>query len=462
MRMVYSVAAVLAWAGVAMAGAPAVVPATGPATRRVVTPFTPVPAQVPAAVPATRPAAATAAAASAPAVPGDAFSQDLLKRLNSTDAAQKGAAQKQLAAIAGYWQQPEMLKRMAEATADAELKTLLQDRYDKLMAKQAVLDITNLPPISLSVSNATLPQLAAALNEALNTTKFQTTGASAAMGYTLDVRKKPFWEVFVALCQQQTINMTSMAGAAGTGNIRLMPGGTGQRRYAIDGPAIAYVSSINLQRSISLQTPNGEGPVQASLNVQMTMCVDPRITVVRYQGFTVVSATDDAGHNLARPGGGTTSYMSVSTPFTQSIMLLPPDNLGKSIALTCETRIVAQAGEITGAIEDVQGNLNKPVTLGNRSFRVAAFSAPAGGAISMQISSTTVAAQPGVPATRVTYNLYDSAGKAVWTGAVAGAGSMSMNVAAGASTGPYKLEIRAPDKTVDIPVHFELKDIPFP
>ena len=65
-------------------------------------------------------------------------------------------AQKQLAIIAGYWQQPDILQKMSDATADKEIKALIEQRLNDLKAQQAEKEITNLPPISLRVSNATL------------------------------------------------------------------------------------------------------------------------------------------------------------------------------------------------------------------------------------------------------------------------------------------------------------------
>jgi hypothetical protein len=409
-----------------------------------------------AAPPATAATIAVTATTTATA-PQDPFTQDLLSRLNSADPAQRDAARKQLGVIANLWQQPEILKQMSEATTDKEIQALIEQRLNELKAKQAQVDLMHLPPISLNVSGATLPQLATALNDALNPPlKIMSVGSANLGNWTLDVKDKPFWDVFAALTQQQALSFSS-----GGTQLRLMRSGTAIRRYALDGPAIAYVNSINYSRSVALQTPTGERPSPASLSVTVIVAADPRVRVTRFQNLSLLSATDDAGNTLARPGMNSGSYINTTAnQINQSLSLTPPENLGKTLSLTLESRIMAQATDLMTSISDVQNNVDKPVTLGGRTFRVARFDAPAGGAIQLQITATTVQPQPGGTTPRVTYQLTDGTGRSVWS--ATSAGSLSAGIGSGAAAGPYKLEIRMPDKTIELPLHFELKDIPLP
>lgn len=402
-----------------------------------------------------RPAVATTGAAS---VPLDPFARDLLSRLNSADPAQREAAKKELADIAKVWQQADLLRQMAEVTGDKDMQGLIDQRLNELKAKQALADVMHLPPISLNVTGANLAQLATALNEALNPEVKLTATRSAAGNWTLEAKDKPFWEVFVALTQQRPLSFNGSAG-----QIILMPNGTAIRRYALDGPAIAYVSSINYSRNMALQRPHGEEEASpASLTVIVTVAVDPRVRVNRIQDLALIAGTDDAGNTLVRPGqGGGGSIGTTSNEIGQSYSLTVPDNPGKTMTLVCEGRLVVQATEATTTIHDVQNSLDKPVTLGGRTFRVTRLDAAGGGPLQMQITATINQPRPtaGTLTENVRYSLKDGGGRSVWSGA--GAGSISV-VGGNGAAGPYDLEIHVPDKTVEIPVHFELKDVPLP
>jgi hypothetical protein len=421
----------------------------------------PVPAQpgpAPAsATPAQTVPAATTTAATTPA-PGDPFAQDLLSRLNSADPAVRDAAKKELATIADLWQQPEILRQMNSITSDKDIQELIEQRLNDLKAKQAQWDLTHLPPISLTVNGANLTDLVTALNDALNPTVKLTAPRTTIGNWTLDVKDKPFWEVFALLSQQRPLSF-----GGGAGQLTLMPSGYAIRQYATDGPAIAYVSSVNYSRTIALQTAAGERPSPASLSVMITVAVDPRLRVNRFQSPSLVAATDDAGHSLVRPGSGGGGYSTGSNQLSTSFSLQPPDNLGKTMSLTCETRLVVQATERSTTISDIQSNLNKPIAVGGRTIRVSRFE-ETGSSIQFQFNATLD--QPRIGPTgdanaSITYVVIDGSGRTVWSGS--SPSSIGGGIGLGAATsGPYKLEIHVPDKTIEVPVHLELKDVPLP
>lgn len=400
--------------------------------------------------PATTPAAT---------MPQDPFTKDLLARLNSSNAAQRDAAQKQLAAIAEFWQQAELLQKMQDATPDPELKAVIQERLNDLKVKQMALDIMHLPPISLRVSGVSVNELATALNDALHgPVGFMTVNArGGAMmnggAYTLDVKDKPFWDVYVALSQQQPLSISSSV----TG-MRLMNGGTAIRRYALDGPAIAYVTDINYQRTTSLQTPNGDSQVATSMSAQITFGIDPRIRVARLNSPRLTSAVDNAGNSLANRGsGGSFSSMS-GNMLNFAVQLQPTPTMGKSVTLTLEGSVTAVASDTTGTLKDLEANNGQTLTVAGRSFVLTRFTVT-GNIIGISLSST--GAQPGgMNAARPTATVYDGAGKQIWSYSLMGGVGSSIQV--GNSVGPYRLEIRVPDKTVDIPVKLVLKDVPLP
>src|SRR5438045_2434155 len=81
---------------------------------------------------------------------------------------------------------------------------------------------------------ASVPDLSLALNEALHAPSACVhpagRGGVGAGIYTLEVKDKPFWEVFFALSQQQPLTISST-----TTGMRLLNGGIRVQRYAVDG-----------------------------------------------------------------------------------------------------------------------------------------------------------------------------------------------------------------------------------
>jgi len=388
-------------------------------------------------------------------VPMDTFTKDLLDRLNSTDAARRDAAQKQLANIANVWQQPEILNKMLEQTTNPELKAAIQDRLDDIKSKQMQVDIQHLPNISLSVNGANLPELSTAFNAALHSSNpFLTTGIPTGNGsFTLDAKEKPFWEIWIALTQQQPLNISSSP----TG-LRLMNGGSAIRRYAIDGPAMAYVNNINYQRNTNLQTQNGDPVSGSSMSAQVVVGVDPRIRVARMQ-FLTTTAVDDNGRNLTPRTGGSSFSGTNTLFFNNTIQFQPDENFGKAMNMTIEARMSAVASEKIGTIKDLENNPNGSVTVAGKTISITRFQVN-GNSISLQVNSN-VNNPGGDAAMRASVILLDSTGKAVWSFQLAG-GGVGTTVQAAGSTGPYRLEAHIPDKTIDIPLKFELKDVPLP
>jgi hypothetical protein len=413
------------------------------------------------------------ATATAPAAPLDPYTQDLLNRLNSTNPAQREAAQKQLASIAGLMQTPEILTRLQDVTTDQELKDFFSQRITQLKAKEEEKRITNMPRMALNVSNASLTQLVSELNTALNAPiKFEGMnsggsirafrgGAVVADGgptWTLDVKDKPFWEIFVALQEQQPLDIQNYGNPA----IRLSSGGIrGQRHYAIDGPAIVYATGINYQRSVSFPTPPNAGQ-PANLYVQLMTVADPRIRVTRMQQPTAVKAMDDEGRNLANPNQGGGYQNNQSNIFTWSLNLNPPERLAKTVTVSFDSSVTTTVGDTLVAINDLQKNANKPVTFANRTARITNLSGDATTNINMQLNVQPAGDTGGVDYNySIPFSVSDSTGRTLYSSSIS-TGGTGIGFSTTNSQPPYKLEFRVPGRNVDIPVHFELKDLPLP
>jgi hypothetical protein len=387
--------------------------------------------------------------------PADPCSQELLSRLHSGDAGQREQARKQLEQISHVWETPELLQKMQAGTDNAELKEAIEDRLNEIKAHQMQLDIMHLPPITLNVNNASLEELTTALNEALHApnTFMSAVGRGGFGGggrYTLEAKEKPFWEVWAALSQQQPLTLqTSTTGT------RLASGGMRIQRYGVDGPTMAYVGDITFQRTIDLQAAGGEGPSSTSMTAQVTFAVDPRVRVAQMISPTVTRAVDSEGNSLLFEGGSSRFGGAVTNLITFTLPLKPPSKPGLTMSMTLEGRVSAVATEALGTLKDLENNNGAALTVAGRTFTMQRFTIN-GNTISLSLNST--GAQPGNVRAQAT--ILDGAGNAIWSYALTGGVGSSIPV--GNSTGPYKLEMRVPDKMVDIPVKMELKDVPLP
>ena len=331
-------------------------------------------------------------------------------------------------------------------TAIAPLTTKATAPAPKITQEQ--IDPRQMPPITLSVRDASLPLVASTLNNALHTTaKIQAPGTSGQ--YTLDMKEKPFWEVLMALHQQGPFVI------AYTPTGMRLTTGSGIKRYAIDGPVIAFAEAVNYRRATTTPSARGNPPVSAALSMAITIAVDPRVKVSQYQTPRVISAVDDQGHNLAPSGATRSTLISSSNQVNQTLLLAPVENMGKTFSVVFESGITAVSQDKVIVIHDLQNNLNLSVAVGNRNIRIARFDV-VNGTISYQFISTPPTA--GNEPLRVDYALIDGTGKSLLSNS--GTGSFSGNLMGTNSRGPFNLELRAPDKTVDFPVRFEMKDIP--
>jgi hypothetical protein len=389
--------------------------------------------------------------ASAPAL--DPWLADLQKRLRSTDAGEREAAQKQLAAMAGIWQQPEMLEKMAEATSDLELKNQFLQRAELVRNRRAEKDAMNLPPISLSVKNAGFPELGDALNSALDTDIFKSNLNSGMSGsYTLDVKNKPFWEMFELLQQQQGFALQNNNGGWSFYN-----NGPGIRNYAVDGPALLWPMNGSLRRTVNVQTTE---PPQTNFSLTLGLIVDPRITVARISNFRVARAADELGHDLLRPGQNNNNMYVQSNISNVGASLLSVEGMGKQVALACDMRLGIGAAFAEAAQDDIQKNLNKDIVIGNRTVRISGLSIQPN-SMNVQVNVQTQGGQAGEQPSVIQYRLIDANGKVAWS--YSSPGSFGQGSSPNTTTtSPYRLMLRTATKVEDINLHFELKNVPLP
>jgi len=417
--------------------------------------------QTPVATPAT-PATATAQA-SAPAIPLDPYTKDLLTRLNSTDAAQREAAEKQLANIAGLMQQPEALKKLQEVTTDPDLKEFFVQRQAQIRAHEEERRLSNLPNITLKLSNASLAQTAAELNKAMGNPPMSfvvENNGDQSTFYTIDVKDKPFWEVFAQLQESGGFEIQNYGGNQPP---RLYPNNNRyQRKYIVNGPVMAVATGINYQRNVSFQ---GNNSVSSNLNVNFTFYVDPRIRSTRFKNPTNVKLTDDQGQSIPNNNNGGGYNTGQSNMYSQGIYIQPPPTLPKSITVSFDAGVTTTVGDTKVTVDDITKNNDKVLTLGNRTLRivnVTGLDQPGRNNAMVQMEVQAINDGSGMDYnSRIPFSIIDANNKVLLSSSF-NYGGMNFNFNTNNSQGPYKLEVSSPGRNFDIPVHFEFKDLQMP
>ena len=127
----------------------------------------------------------------------------LLKNRASPDYATRNAAQAQLENLP--LDQYDTLKQRAAGENDPEVKAGLQAALEAMTRTKFLLS----SPLSIDVRNATLADVAQALNKALNANLI---AASESDGerFTLSARQRPFWEIISQVAEQTPLRFSDL------------------------------------------------------------------------------------------------------------------------------------------------------------------------------------------------------------------------------------------------------------
>jgi len=334
-----------------------------------------------------------------------------------------------------------------------------------------------LPPISLSVNNASLAEVVQALNTALNMPGALIAQNSGNTGqtYTLEVKNRPFWEVIQVLNAQNpfTISNTTVSsgssvaiggttggfggttGSGTTSHISLNPSPESLRLARISGPIIVFPRTMSYSKTGTGIA--GAAPTPGRYMMNAYAIVDPRITVAAFEGITITEVVDEAGRTRNAPSSinissSNTNFMSIPMQWTEN------DTPSKTISLKAEVRFSAQtqSTEVTATVEDAQTKNGDLITLGDRRVRLARFNVN-GSTLQVELAPET----PGPLNSPVSYTITDATGKSILSVNNRPLNSVSAASIANA-TGPYRLALRAPDHTQTFAIPFEFRNLPLP
>ena len=315
--------------------------------------------------------------------------------------------------------------------------------------------LNNPPPISLSVTNATLDTVTEALRKSLiPSCKLQANNSQSDRKFTLDAKNVPFWDIFKSLAAQNPMEIVP-ANDAGTTGLVLNGSGAGVYRFERNGPAILYPISIVYAKSSSGQA-NPADHVAATYNFELGAAVDPRINVTRCAPVDVLSAVDEQGRKLALPAvSAATNYMDAPTNgWNTSVDFPAPEPPAKRATFKCQIRFAVQLPELTATVEDATQKTGQIVTLGERRLRLVRCAVQAN-QLSVQIAPET----PEPQSPPIFCTVIDANGRSISLPTQA---DTAHNIPLTSFVAPYRLVFRAPERTRDVTLPFELKDVPLP
>lgn len=395
-------------------------------------------------------------AASRPAMEA-AQLQAIVTALGSESFAERERAQKELGK-AGM-KDREALKALAEAATDAEVKARLLNRYEQIEEDAAL----NPPPISIDVKDASLAEVAAALNKAMGE-RMSAAGAGfttvdngpGGSTYTLKAVDEPFWDVFMKLSKQGEIQVQPYQG------LQLIRSNTGIRRGVVSGPFCVYAQSLSYQRTVDLQKDVGEELQPASLMLSYGVAIDPRVQLIAYTTPVLSSVMDDAGNELLKAGftagGNRVSSLRRQWSFPTSIPLEIVPGGKKIVSAKGVMRGTVMVSQQEIEVADLEKQGNTPIEIRGRKVTFTKFELK-DGRVAMSAAS-----DPGVRGAdgqveRTGMTLVDAKGRTVYTGSLQGGFSGTFG---GQFTGPIKAVLTVPTKVKEVEVPFELKDLPLP
>ncbi|HVT79353.1 MAG TPA: hypothetical protein VHM90_01745, partial [Phycisphaerae bacterium] len=232
------------------------------------------------------------------------------------------------------------------------------DPFDQLLKEP--------PPISVSVQNVNLRQAIDALNKSMGLEIPITYGGGGQDNklVTLEMKDKPFWDVFEALEAQAPFEVQDGRG------MRVVQYGQGIRTFERHGPVMVYATQFSYVRSNSGQMPPGNSQ-PGRMQMTLMTAIDPRVHVIRHAMVNILAGEDDLGQAISPPqnmsggGGGETNC------WQQTLTWPAPEKMGKKLTkLELVVQYTAQGGETQAAVEDIENKKDQAFDFGERRLRL--------------------------------------------------------------------------------------------
>jgi hypothetical protein len=313
-----------------------------------------------------------------------------------------------------------------------------------------------LPAVSLDVKNATLDEVVQTLNQSLGTASILRAAwpdADPGNKFTLSASNQSFWDIFKALEDQHPLDLIPMTPGQPNRGLALEQSGGGIWHAASSGPVMLYPLDVSYSKSGSGQALAGELAFPR-FTFGVGIAVDPRMTVLKFNHFSI-RGKDENGRAFTPVGVPADDVLANSNAWVQSFSWPAREPRSRSVTLAGEAQFLAQLSESTVTVDNPQQHAGETIAVGTRRARIGRFDTT-GDRINFQIT----AVDPDPQSVRIQYTILDASGKIVFSGFTAT--TPAGTAVAGTFTSPYRIVFHAADRTKDVVVNFELRNVPLP
>ena len=313
----------------------------------------------------------------------------IIKNLASDDFPVRERAQAELAKIPPT--QIDVLRETAKMQKDEEVKARLNAR----VAEIELHALLNPRPLTVNLVDATLADVAAALNKQVGSESVQSSGAQNAR-FTLKAADLPFWEIVGKIDSEIPMNISSSTSISSNGStmntIRLSP-------------LVGDASLRRLGRSESFGTlfAASGNRMTGNWSVRFTIYCDPRLRVAQYssimrldklidsEGRNLMPLVISTGNSLATPSRPVGSFSSSATltaaPGVKGIRELRA-SIPMSILESERTYIIDLNKPDNAAIDSPRGKITvEKNARGEPVLKIASPSAPGSPSTSVSLGS---------------------------------------------------------------------------
>jgi hypothetical protein len=391
-----------------------------------------------------------AGAASGPAAEGAAGGAKwagVVKGLSSADFKEREAAGKVLEGAT--WRDLEELRALAKGATDSEVKARVEQRVEALEEVLAL----DPPPISVKLEGAGVAGVAAALSGETGARWQTSAGGVSKDTFTLEMKDKPLWEVYLALNQQHPLAILPRAE-----DIQLMSGQRGVVMGDVEKGFLFYPQT--LARQVDFQ---GREP-RPMVTFSFGMLGDPRLKLAKCGMPRVTRVEDETGSVLYRGGeGGEDAWMGYRrlVEMSTGVGFAAPETMGKKLTVHGEVTVALALAETTVEVADMEKQGTAPIEVGPVSYSFRKF-VLTGDRLELAVSQERSGGQRNMPAvelgTPVTMRLVDGSGKEV----VHQMMNAGMSMTRSGVKGPVKGEFTVATRVKSVEVPFVFKDLAAP
>ncbi len=420
-------------------------------------------------------AGAQTTAATSPAAAHDW--SGVIRQLGSPDFSRREAAQKELEQAT--WHDYDALQRLAAGNTDPEVIARLGPRLDLLGAQAAL----NPPPLSLHVTNATLAQVAQALEA---TPEFRILALQQdipSRTMTANIADRSLWQILDQVNAQIPLRLGNrdrqLALVAATSPLRQLT----MTEYS---GVAAFPSMVEIFKGAGIQRPPEQVQYLNFFQLSYAVCVDRRIPLATMPTMEIRSAVDNHGNELIdqKRLGPRSAPHENPLPFIyyNAADLLPLADMGDTLVnVKGQVTLIVESGYVE---RDFAKELpvNTPIPLGSATLILTQFSVtdspvPALGATVQVVMSwqppppppgTRLGAEGGsgtrLPPPNPTLAIFDAQGHLLGKQvAPIGQGSeIRLMVPKVADSAPLKFRLSMPTRSHAFTIPFTFHDLPLP